>query len=284
MFVVYNGEFYPADEPLFTGKNRSFRYGDSVFESIRVVNGRPMFLPLHFQRLQEAKKILHYEPTEGFTLASITELILQLLERNQITQGGRIRLTVFRNEGGFYIPETNTKSFLIEAEPYEHNYYHFNEKGLVVDLSTGPVKKYTPLSYFKTGSALFYVLAGVEKNNRRLDELILLNEKFHLCESIHSNLFMVKNNTIYTPSLDDFPVNGIMRSVIIDLARSQKMNVVEGSFSPTALLQADEVFLTNAIQGIRWVGAYRNKRYFHKISTQLNLWLNDLLIEEQSNS
>lgn len=281
MYINLNGEYYLSNELSILHSNRAFRYGDSLFETIRVISGRPLFLPLHFSRLKHGMQILQYEPTPGFTFSLIAQQIEDLLHKNNITAGGRVRLTVFRKgEKSMYTPETNAKNYLIEAEPLQENFYQLNERGWYVDLYQEDTKKKSPFCAIKTGSSLFYVLAGLYKKQKQLDDVIILNENYRLCEALASNIFLYRNRTLYTPSQEELPVNGIMRSVIMEVARSNKISVVEGAFHPTSLLQADEVFLTNVIKGITWVAGYRQKRYYHHFASEMINWINELIRED----
>ena len=251
LYINLNGEFIQQNEPVFTSQNRAFRYGDALFETIRIINGKPFNLTAHFERLKKGLQLLGFEKTPNFTFRYLAEQIQETINKNNINQGGRMRLTIFRNDGGNYIPQTNSKSFLIEVFPLSNNLFSLNENGLKIDVC----KKFTlPKSLFqgiKTANALPFVLAGIDANKQNLDNLILLNHNNRLCEAISSNLFLFKNNTLYTPSLDEGCVAGTMRKKILEIAQNMGMTVFECTLVQGNLQQVDEIWLSNAINGIQ---------------------------------
>lgn len=284
LYINLNGEFFLADAPVLYASNRAFRFGDSVFESIRVINGEPVFLNEHFERLKNSMQILGFEPSLHFTYRNLFEQILELIERNNIEKGGRIRLTVFRNDGGYYTPDTNEKSYLLECTPLPENLYNLNQVGFHIDLYTKIKKHQNIYASLKTGNALMYVMASNFKKEAELDECVILNQSDRICEAISSNIFLYKSGTLYTPSLSEGCLNGIMRSKIIELAKQLNIRVIEEAFTPTNLLQADEIFLTNVISGIRWVISYKQKRYFNTMAKKLVEELNrQICVAEDTN-
>ncbi len=275
MRVLLNGALYKDDDLLFSSHNRAFRYGDSYFESIRIVNGKAVFLENHHARLIEAARVLKMKLPSGFTFHYFTEQVNTLIGLNEITTGGRARLVVYRNDGGLYQPDSNQVSWFMEVLPYADNFFTLNEKGLKVDIYLEMKKAINCLSNLKTGNSLLFVMASLDKQERGLDDLILLNEKGFLCEATSSNVFLVQGNTLLTPSLASGCLEGTMRKQIIELAPKAGLEVIEADeVSETELHHAEEVFITTAVAGIKWVGAYKNKRYFNKISKKLVELLN----------
>ena len=274
-FINYNGNIQSSDQPVFTINNRAFRYGDALFETIRVINGRPHFLSDHMERLLEGMAALMMEVPDYFSVDFFTDQINDLLKKADITQGGRLRLTVFRKNGGFYTPETNEVNWVIEAMPLEDNLFVLNKDGYNIDLYEDHRKPIHKLSGVKSNNCLTYVLAGLYKKEKRLDECVLMNELGSISECISSNIFVAYNGVLYTPSVNQGIIPGVMRKKIIELAHQNKIEVQECPLNPQVLLRADELFLTNSINGIRWVGAYRSKRYFNKVSKFLTEKLND---------
>lgn len=258
-----NGEMLPGSEPFISRANRSFRYGDAVFESIRVAYGQPQLLEQHMERLLAGMKFLRMEVPSEFNPAYLRKLILRLCEKNEVKSDARVRLTVFRNEGGLYAPATNTVSYLVEAQPMEAIGYELNARGKTVDVYTEVRKPLNGLAAHKTANALLYVLAGIYRNQQQLDDCVIINEKGNICEAISSNIFVVKNGALYTPALEEGCIAGVMRQQVLRLARENRVAVYEISLLMNVLLNADELFLTNAINGIVWVSAYKGKRYFN---------------------
>ncbi len=272
-----NGELIESDKPLFTLANRAFRYGDGVFESIRIVDGKVPFLPLHVARLKRACEFLKLNAADFLKEEIIAQHLKNLMEKNKILQGGKIRITVFREDGGLYTPLANKAKFSIEAVAIEHNQFELNTKGLQVELYSEIKKQIHPLSNFKTNNCLTYVMAGIYKTENKFDDCILLNDKSHVCEAISSNLFLVINGALYTPTLSEGCLDGVMRKIILETAPKHRINIYEPAILPNDLLRADEVFLTNSINGIQWVGSYKNKRYFNTTSKKINAIINDLV-------
>ena len=263
-------------EPAISFSNRAFRYGDSVFESIRYTNGKIMFLADHVKRIKLSMTTLRMNVPAEFTTGNIEQLIFHLLEQNNIKQDARIRLTVFRNEGGFYTPETNDISFLIESEVLENTGYQLNQKGLWVDVYAEIKKQVNKISNIKTGSALLYVMAGITKTSLRLDDCLLVNDNGNIIESISSNIFVVKNGTLYTAPISDGCVDGVMRKQILTIAAQHKILTFEQPLTVHTLTNGDEVFLTNAIKGIQWVGQFKNKFYTNQKAVFFTDKLNEL--------
>lgn len=224
-----------------------------------------MFLRDHITRLKLGMTVLRMNLPAEFNTENIHELIMQLLKHNTHAPNARIRLTVFRNEGGYYSPETNDISFLIESEEIQGP-YELNQKGLWVDVYADLKKPINKLSNLKTGNALFYVMAGLAKQSMKLDECFLINDTGAICESISSNVFIVKNGTLYTPPLTEGCVAGIMRKQIMSLATQNKILTFESPITINTLMNGDEVFLTNSIKGIQWVGQFKQKYYTNHTS------------------
>jgi branched-chain amino acid aminotransferase len=278
-FVNHNGVFLATEQPLFSSENRAFCYGDALFETIRITNYKPQFLKEHLQRLLHGMSVLKMQANDFFIETFFENAISELAKKNGITSDARVRLTVYRNTGGFYAPNDNTVSYLIEATAMETRGYELNTAGYTVDLYTELKKTKSPLSSIKSANSAIYVMAGIYKKTHALDECILLNDKGSIIEAISSNIFAVKNGVLYTSPIADGCVDGVMRKKIIEIAQANRIAVYELSIMQNVLLGADELFLTNAVNGIRWVAAYKQKRYFNTTSKKLVEKLNELTNE-----
>jgi len=276
-FINHNGIILAADQPLFTINNRAFCYGDALFETIRIANNNPQFLKEHIQRLLVGMDVLKMENNYFFSEDFFEKAIKELAEKNDITSDGRVKLTVYRNQGGFYTPEENTVSYLIEVTSLAVKGYEINTKGYTVDLYTDIKKSQSPLASIKSANSAIYVMAGIHKKKNSLDECVLINDKGNITEAISSNIFAVKNGVLYTSPIADGCIDGVMRKKIIEIAQANRIAVYELSIMQSILLGADELFLTNAINGIRWVVAYKQKRYFNTTSKKLLEKLNELV-------
>jgi branched-chain amino acid aminotransferase len=195
--------------------------------------------------------------------------IIQLIEQNNIIEGGKIRLSVDRKQGGTFLPKTNEINFFIEASPISHNEFVLNEAGYSIDLYEDIKKSITILSNFKTKNCLLYIMSKLTAKEKGVDDLLIQNDKLGVIEGSSANLFVVSNGVLYTPGLELGCLGGTMRMQIVNIAIANNIKVYECNITPQNLLVADEIFLTNAIQGITWVGVFRTKRYFNTIANQL---------------
>jgi branched-chain amino acid aminotransferase len=212
---------------------------------------------------------MQFDLPSSFSFTFLQNEIRRLVQKTRYFKGSRIRLSLFRNDGGYYAPVTNQCSYLIDQMPLPDTDYQLNRQGLVVDIFDEIKKPVNLLAGIKSANALLFVLAGVYKNKMQLDDCLMLNEKGYIIESISSNLFLYGNNTLVTPPLGDGCLPGIMRSVILDIAQKEGIEVEQTSIDFEDLEQAKEVFLSNAVSGIRWVLGYRSKRYFNQLSKNL---------------
>jgi branched-chain amino acid aminotransferase len=274
---IYNGHLISLYEPAISFTNRAFRYGDSLFESIRYSKGKVMFLADHIKRIKLSMTILRMNVPAEFSTPNIEALILHLLNENSISSDARIRLTVFRNDGGYYTPDTNDISFLIETESLETEGYNLNQKGLWVDVYAEIKKPISKIANLKTGSALLYVMAGLTRKSLKLDDCLLINENGHIIESISANIFVIKNGSLYTSPLADGCIEGVMRKQILALASLNRILTFEQSLTVNTLMNGDEVFLTNAIKGIQWVGQFKNTFYTNRQALFFTEQLNNLV-------
>jgi len=274
LFVNNNGTILPADAPSIVAGSRAFLYGDGLFESIRIVHGMPINLQAHMQRLVKGAELLKIRIPSFFTEDFIKEQIVGLLLKCQINAGGKCRLSLDRIHGGTYRPDSNDAMYFIEVQPIDENDFLLNYKGLEVDIYRD-IKIYPSLlSPYKTKNGLTKVLAAISAQELNLDDFILQNDRGNLIESTNSNLFIVSNGVLYTPGLQEGCLAGTMRMQIINLAVQNGIRVYECSVLPHNLLSADEVFLTNAISGVKWIGGYRTKRYMNNTARRLVMLLN----------
>lgn len=272
-FINLNGHLHPFDSKVFGTNNRAYRYGDGLFETMRMMEGNLMYFKYHVERLFKGMQTLKLNYHKAFDQEFIASEIFSLARANKIYKNARIRFSVFREDGGWYTPEKNTFQYLIEIESLESSAYNA-ERGLIVDVYRDVRKDYSALSSLKTINSLPYVLAGVYRKENQLDECILLNREDNIVESISSNVFLVKENKVYTPSISEGCIDGVMRKVVIDLLKKKGITLYETKL-PVALLEhSDEIFLTNALKGIQSVVGIGPKRYFSKLGKELLTELN----------
>ncbi len=274
-FINFNGDIVPAEQQVFTIANRGFKYGDGLFESMRLLKGELKFAELHSERIRKGLKLLKMDSWSHVDTWFMREKIEELVRRNKTGPDARIRLTAFRDGQGLYSPSANNMAYVLEATKITESSYTLNEKGLIIDVYDEITKPVNILSNLKTCNSLIYVLAGIFKNQNSLDEVMVLNHNGFLCESMSCNVFVVYDRKLYTPALSEGCIAGVMRQVVIKLAKENNIELVEAQISPDILNEADEVFLTNAARGIQWVMGYNNKRYFNEVSRLLSEKLNN---------
>ena len=268
LFINFNGEIIPEDSKLLTVANRCFKYGDGLFESMRMFKGQLKFAAEHADRLQKGMKALKIDGYSQMDSWFLKEKAEQLASVNKIKHG-RLRLTVYRDSEGLYTPSQNKAGYLLEIQPVDEPRYFLNSKGLIIDVFTELSKPTNFLSNIKTCNSLVYVMAGIHKNQNNLDDVLLLNQNGFLCEATSSNVFVYYQNNLYTPALSEGCVEGVMRQVVIDIANRIGVPLTEAQINPEILYEADEVFLTNAVKGIQTVMGYGIRRYFNKVSKAL---------------
>lgn len=268
LHVNVNGDILPADGPGIRVDNRAFHYGDGLFESIRLIDGKPRYMDAHWMRLSESCKVLRIDVPAALDRSRAEELITDLAGRSGV-RSGRCRLTVYRDAPGHHRPQGNTGGFAIEVQPLADATYTLNERGLNVDIYAEMRKPVNVLAVHKTINCLHYVMAALWSKERGLDDCLLQNDRGNIIESGSGNLFIVSNGVLYTPALTDGCVGGVMRMQVINLALANNVKVYECSLNPQNLLAADELFFTNAIRGLQWVQGYRTKRYTHRMAQHL---------------
>ncbi len=263
--VNLNGEVVHGDRPVITLDNRAFHFGDGLFESLRVVDGKPRNVDAHWVRMTTGAALLRIELPPNLDRTSFERYIVELVQRTGHVSG-RCRFTLFRTGDGNYRPVSNKGGFTIELKPITEPSYTLNEHGLMVDIWPEMRKPINDLARHKTLNCQYYVMASLWSQQRGLDDCMLQNERGNIIESSSGNLFIVSNGVLYTPSLADGCVGGVMRAQVINLAIANGIKVYECSLNPQNLLAADELFFTNAVLGLQWVGTYRTKRYAHRLA------------------
>lgn len=264
--INYNGQIVAANTPIFTTENRAFRYGDALFESIRMFDGNVPFLDYHYQRLTKGMEVLGYDIPTHFSVIFFKNEIKKLIQTGeQSTENYRIRLTVYRSDGGLYTPTNDIPIFVIEAQNITDNQFIINKKGIEIGIYEGIKLPRSPLSNLKTANALPYVLAARFCQQNQWEDCLLFNDANRLSETYKANIFCIKNDTIYTPSLTEGCIDGVMRRVVIEILEEMKKEVVEVPILRDDLTDFDSIFITNAIRGVQWVSRIFDIKNYKKI-------------------
>lgn len=269
--INFNGELVENNTLFLNEENRGLRYGDSLFESIRVVNGKIYFWEDHYLRLMASMRILRMEIPMNFTMEYLEEQILETINADNLQNNAlRIRLTVFRNNGGLYLPTTNNVSFIIETNVLENAFYVHSDEAYEVELFKDHYVNTGLLSTLKSNNKIINVLGSIYAKENGYSNCLLLNNQKQVVEALNGNLFLVKGTTIKTPPLKDGCLNGITRKKLIaSLEKLENYTLEEASISPFELQKADELFVTNAITGIQSITKYRKKEFASTVAKDL---------------
>ncbi len=276
--VNFNGDIIGEDVLFLNQENRGLRYGDALFETIRLVNNEVLLWEEHYLRLMASMRILRMEIPMKFTLEYLEEQIKKTAQENSFSNQARIRLTIYRNSGGLYLPNTNTVSFVIEATALDSPYYIFNADAYEVELYKDFYINADMLSNLKTNNRVLNVVGSIFAKENDYDSCLLLNGSKNVVEGLHSNIFLVKGKTIKTPPLQDGCINGIIRTQLINIINKlEDYTLVEESISSFELQKADELFFTNTIKGIKPITKYRKKQFSSVVAQELTGKLNAVI-------
>jgi branched-chain amino acid aminotransferase len=259
-----NGELVDALTPVIRSDDRSFRFGDGLFETMRVMDGSIRLQQLHFDRLFNGLQQLAFDIPPAWNPSFFKQQILALANDNDVAQTARVRLTISRGEGS--IKENTTKPlYIVETFPLEKD-YQYNAEGITLALYTDARKVCDKFSNIKSNNYLPYIMAVKHAARFKVDDCIILNSYDRVCETSISNLFLVKENSVYTVPLTEGPVNGVMRRFLVEQLSCIGYKVIEEPIEIGDLDDADEIFVTNAISGIRWVSRYEDRVYSNQHS------------------
>lgn len=264
------------DSTLLSINNRGFAYGDALFETIKASYGKLLFWEDHYFRLMASMRIMRMEIPMNFTMEFLEEQMLETLKVDNLSNASsRVKLTVFRNEGGLYLPETNDISFLITVKPIDTDFYIANTDFYEVDLFKDYYVSPSLLSSLKTNNKALNVVGSIYAKDNKLNNCLVLNTDKQVIEALNGNVFVVKGNVIKTPPIENGCLKGVMRKQIIEIVKSlPEYELVEEAVSPFELQKADEIFITNVIVGIQSVTKYRKKVFTPEVSKLLIQKLN----------
>jgi branched-chain amino acid aminotransferase len=269
-FICLNGKFLPDNEPVLMADNKSYRYGDGLFETMRVMDGEIRLEGYHFERFFSSLQLLQMELPALVTEGKFRQEVLQLCEKNKCSRLARVRLSAFRGNGGIF--EGNDEiEYLIECWPLYESANRLNENGLIIDIYPDARKSCDQFSNIKSANFLPYVMAARYAKQNKWNDCLVLNVNDRIADSAISNVFLVKGEKIVTPLLNEGSINGVMRKYLLEKLREAdfERRVEEGLVTIDDLFSADEVFLTNAIQGIKWVARFRDKKYTSIVTAKI---------------
>ena len=255
-----NGKIIEEGDAFISPESRAYRYGDGFFESMKLSRNILLHSDLHFIRIRKSAMLLKMRLPEGFDQDKLEQWILEAAEKLG-TENARVRCTIFRDSPGLYAPIDNLGAVVLEVNKIDDTGYLWNETGLVLGSYKELNKNANFTSTLKTTSALTYVMASIHAKENGYDDCVIFNDLGRVTESINSNIFIVQGEFINTPPLAEYCVDGVMRRVVIQRAEAYGFTVQEQPLSEISLNSAEEIFLSSAVRGIRWVGMFEGKKY-----------------------
>lgn len=271
--INFNGTI-TEDTNILAG-NRAFLYGDSVFETVKILDGKVLFLEDHYFRLMSAMRIVRMEIPMNFTMEYFEEQILSTVASENFSGSCRARISVYRKEGGFYLPKDNNVSFLITVLPLEDSVYRIEKDQYEVELYKDFIVTKHLLSTIKSSNRMINITGSIFADENGYDNCLLINDEKNVIEALNGNLFMLMGNKLITPPISEGCLNGVMRKQILALAKKiETIEVAEEPISPFDLQKADELFITNVVRGIQPITKYRKKEYGVGLAKDLLLRLN----------
>ena len=247
---------------ILIDSNRGFLFGDSVFETIKVLDSKVLFLEDHYFRLMASMRICRMEIPMNFTMEYFESQILNLITTFSDSNSYRVRFSVYRDSDGFYLPKSRNVQFIVAASALNSDLYAIGKESYEVELYKDFYVSKQLLSTLKTNNKMLQITGSIFADENGYDNCLVLNDEKNVVEALQSNLFMKTGNLVVTPPVSDGCLNGIMRKQILELLKKiEGIEVKEASISPFDLQKADELFLTNVISGIQPITKYRKKEY-----------------------
>jgi branched-chain amino acid aminotransferase len=261
-------QYYSLDSKIYAGNeltihpdNRSFRYGEGLFETIRLHKGEMPLWSLHWQRLSKSLPKLYFQLPPHFTETRLQEEVLRVAKRNNCVDAARVRITFFKGGGGIWEQPSIPFHCLVQCWPLEKKEFSMNENGLEIGLFEEGRKSCDIFSNLKTNNYLLYALAAQYAKAEKLNECLVLNQHGRVCDATIANVFFVRDAIIHTPRLQEGCINGVMRRHLLEQLRKAGTPALEAVYLHNEIMEADEIFLTNAMYGLRWVKQWGDKTY-----------------------
>lgn len=267
--INYNGTIYKHDTPIVTADSRALRYGDGIFETIKIWQGNLIFANEHFARLWRGMQLFQFDIPKHFSPEKLQVQILTLAQKNGHENAARIRLAIYRGEGGLYDAKNHIPNYVIQTWPLPQGNGEWNSNGLVIGFYNDAVKAYDCFSNCKHNNYLPYVMGALYAKHQKWNDAIIFNTNAAICDTTIANIFYIKNKIVYTPPLADGCVAGIMRAALILHLKQQQYTIIEQTILKADLLAADEVFVTNSMYNIRWVQRIEDTSFTNTITQKI---------------
>ncbi|MBV9961686.1 MAG: aminotransferase class IV [Parafilimonas sp.] len=265
----FNGKILLTGKLIISADNRCFRFGDGFFETMKMVDENIALYKYHFERLFSSLQLLKFETPDYFTAEYLLNQIKIITKKNNHTKAARIRLTIFRGNGGLFDYENNFANYTIQTWQLDPA-IALNKKGLITGIYTKARKAIDDFSHIKSNNYLPSVMAAMWSKENKLDDAIILNTNNRLAEATIANIFLMKDGKVKTPSLSEGCVNGVMRKYVIECLKKENIPFEETKVEADELAEASELFTTNAIQEIKWVQKCNKFNYGREFSKYLH--------------
>ena len=268
-FFIFNDKILPNGTSILGPDNRGLKYGDGLFETMKFESGELIFEEEHFERLWHGMETLGFEFPAYFTKDNLKQQVLALVTQNNIQNGARIRLNIFRGDGGLIDTTSNKPEYIIQASPLRPGMGEWNKNGLILGVYDHVKKSCDILSNLKHNNYLPYVMASLHAKRAQWNDAVVLNSLNRLADTSIANIFIIKDELIQTPRLSEGCVAGIMRKMLLRHLVAAKWQVAETELTVQDILSADEVFLTNSIQNIKWVQRLGDTIYDNELTKKI---------------
>lgn len=266
----FNGKYLEQGTDVVSADNRGLRFGDGLFETIRAVDGKLELADAHFARLWKGMEKLQFNIPAHFSAEKLKEDISTVLKKNHHSKTARVRLTIFRSDGGLYDTVDHKPNYIIQSWALPQDQSTWNSNGLILGIYTQAKKTVDDFSELKHNNFLPYSMAALHAKSQKWNDALLLNSFDRICDSSMANIFFIKNGKIHTPSLNQGCIAGVTRQFVIDKLSSLEIKVEEGAYTVDDLLSAEEIFLTNSMYHMRWVQSLDDKKYSNTLSAEIN--------------
>ena len=260
-YLMLDGKKIPTGKPLIDVDNRTFRYGDGCFETLKIIAGKIPLFSFHVERLFFTMEQLDMAIPPHWTALRLEQQILDLATANGHTSNARIRLTLFRGTGGLYDVDANFPHWLIQSWNGPEWTRAININGVDLGIYPDARKSVDRFSNLKSAQFLPYAMAARWAKRQQLNDAVVLNAQGRVADTTIANIFVLLEGSWRTPSLAEAPISGVMRRHVIAEMKKHGIPVEETAITIEDLAAAQEIILTNAISGIRWVKSMGENQY-----------------------
>ena len=269
LYFNFNGKIFEEGTPILGADSRAVRYGDGVFETLKIKKGNLILADDHYARLWKGMQQLRFDRPKLLTPEKLTDEIFGLAKKNKHSES-RIRIGVYRGDGGLYDAKNNQPNYVIQSWPLAEDNGMLNANGLQLSIYKDAQKNCDSFSNLKHNNYLPYLMGALAAKENKCNDAIILNNHQRVCDSTIANIFIIKDDVISTPALSEGCVAGTMRKFLLQQLAANDFKIKEKEITIDELMDADEIFLSNAIYNIRWVAGIENKTFGNQTITRID--------------